>query len=249
MFPITDLQGPRHRLRRPRARSRPAGEVPELARDAALSQGARAVQRRIARGGRRTTRTGHRRRRLHGRRGAGGGRLRARPSPRSARRSPRISSSSCGASRRSRSCASTATARASKAAFRAVDTALPHLKPGASLSFAFLPDGLDPDDLIRQQGPEAFETALARARPLSDVLFEREWALGDWSTPERRAGLEQQLRALVSRIERRGVRNHYRRDLARRLDERWGSGNQSRSEGRAAGAWDGNRGQRACYGR
>jgi DNA primase len=130
-----------------------------------------------------------------------------------------------------------------RAAFRAVDTALPHLKPGASLMFAFLPDGLDPDDLIRQQGPQAFETALARARPLSDVLFEREWALGDWSTPERRAGLEQQLRSLVSRIEDEAVRNHYRRDLARRLDERWGSGNQSRSEGRPAGAWDGNRGQ------
>ena len=130
-----------------------------------------------------------------------------------------------------------------RAAFRAVDTALPHLKPGASLMFAFLPDGLDPDDLIRQQGPQAFETALARARPLSDVLFEREWALGDWSTPERRAGLEQQLRALVSRIEDEAVRNHYRRDLARRLDERWGSGNQARSEGRPAGAWDGNRGQ------
>ncbi len=54
-----------------------------------------------------------------------------------------------------------------RAAFRAVDTALPHLKPGASLMFAFLPDGLDPDDLVRQQGPQAFETALARARPLS----------------------------------------------------------------------------------
>ncbi len=109
-----------------------------------------------------------------------------------------------------------------RAAFRSVDTALPHLKPGASLMFAFLPDGLDPDDLIRQQGPQAFERALARARPLSDVLFEREWAQGDWSTPERRAGLEQQLRALVSRVEDEAVRNHYRRDLARRLDERWG---------------------------
>lgn len=130
-----------------------------------------------------------------------------------------------------------------RAAFRAVDTALPHLKPGASLMFAFLPDGLDPDDLIRQQGPQAFETALARARPLSDVLFEREWALGDWSTPERRAGLEQQLRALVSRIEDETVRNHYRRDLARRLDERWGSGNQARSDNRPTSTWDGNRGQ------
>ena len=35
-------------------------------------------------------------------------------------------------------------------AFRAVDTVLPHVKPGMSVSFAFLPDGLDPDDLFRQ---------------------------------------------------------------------------------------------------
>ncbi len=132
-----------------------------------------------------------------------------------------------------------------RAAFRAVDTALPHLKPGTSLMFAFLPDGLDPDDLIRQQGPQAFEAALGRARPLSDVLFEREWAQGDWSTPERRAGLEQQLRALVSRVEDEAVRNHYRRDLARRLEERWGpQGGSSRAEGRQqAGPWEGNRGQ------
>ena len=39
-----------------------------------------------------------------------------------------------------------------RAAFRAVETVLPHLKPGFSVQFAFLPDGLDPDDLIRQHG-------------------------------------------------------------------------------------------------
>ena len=43
-----------------------------------------------------------------------------------------------------------------KAAFRAVETALPLLKPGFSVRFAFLPGGLDPDDLVRQKGPQAF---------------------------------------------------------------------------------------------
>ncbi len=39
-----------------------------------------------------------------------------------------------------------------KAAFRAVDTLLPLIEPGRSMSFAFLPDGLDPDDLVRATG-------------------------------------------------------------------------------------------------
>ncbi len=108
-----------------------------------------------------------------------------------------------------------------KAAYRAVDTALPHLKPGMSLRFAFLPDGLDPDDLIRQSGPEALEFTLKRARPLAEVLFEREWAQGQWTTPERRARLEQQITLATARIENGTVRTHYERDMRTRLFEAW----------------------------
>jgi DNA primase len=131
-----------------------------------------------------------------------------------------------------------------KAAFRAVDTVLPLLKPGTSLMFAFLPDGLDPDDLVRQQGAEALEQVLSRARSLIDVLFERETGAGDWSTPERRAGLEQQLRQLIGRIEDENVRAHYRRDLVRRLEAIWApapSGNAARTAGGARGGWGSSR--------
>lgn len=109
-----------------------------------------------------------------------------------------------------------------KAAFRAIDTALPHLRPGASLMFAFLPDGLDPDDLVREQGRQALDGVLSRARPLVDVLFERAWQQGDWSTPERRAGLEHNLRQLVDRIGDQTVKSYYRQDLFDRLSEAWG---------------------------
>ena len=109
-----------------------------------------------------------------------------------------------------------------KAAHRAIDTALPHLKPGFSVAFAFLPDGLDPDDLIRQQGADAMERILAQSRPLAEVLFEREWSAGDWSTPERRARLEQQLHTLVGQIADAGVRAQYEREMRQRLYAAWG---------------------------
>jgi DNA primase catalytic core len=109
-----------------------------------------------------------------------------------------------------------------KAAYRAVDTVLPHLKPGISVAFVFLPDGLDPDDMIRQQGADAMKACLAAAKPLSEVLFDREWAAGEWTTPERRARLEAQLRALVLKIADPSVRGHYGQAIAERLDKAWG---------------------------
>ena len=108
-----------------------------------------------------------------------------------------------------------------KAAFRAVDTALPHLKPGFSLRFAFLADGADPDDVVREAGATGLQAVLDRASPLADVLFEREWSTGDWSTPERRAGLEQQLSKIIAGIPDHAVRQHYDRDMKDRLFAAW----------------------------
>jgi DNA primase len=109
-----------------------------------------------------------------------------------------------------------------KAAFRAVETVLPHLQPGRSVQFAFLPDGLDPDDLIRQQGAAAFEAVLAsRRKPLFDVLIEKEeLAGGGTATPEQRSALEKRLRTLVARIADPSVRNQYEVELRQVLWER-----------------------------
>ncbi len=75
-----------------------------------------------------------------------------------------------------------------RAAYRAVDLALPSLRPGKSLLFATLPDGQDPDDLVRAGGRAAISDVLASARPLADVLWTRETESGRFDTPERRAG-------------------------------------------------------------
>lgn len=111
-----------------------------------------------------------------------------------------------------------------KAAFRAVDTALPLLEPGHSLRFVFLPDGQDPDDLIAADGPAAFAALLEKAQSLIAVLWMREAGGGDFTTPERRAALEDRLAGLLRHIADKRVRHHYGQDIAARLKTFWQAG-------------------------
>ena len=57
-----------------------------------------------------------------------------------------------------------------RAEYRAVDLALPRLKPGKSLKFALLPQGQDPDDLVRSAGREAAADVINAAKPLAAML-------------------------------------------------------------------------------
>jgi len=104
-----------------------------------------------------------------------------------------------------------------RAAYRALDLALPLIKPGKSLKLAALPDGQDPDDLVRSGGHEAVEDVLAAARPLAEVLWTRESEAGPFNTPERRAALEARLAEVTATIGDESVRRYYRQDFAARL--------------------------------
>jgi DNA primase len=104
-----------------------------------------------------------------------------------------------------------------RAAYRAVDMALPRLAPGKSLLFATLPDGQDPDDLARAGGRSAVADVLSGARPLAHMLWQRETEAGGFDTPERRAGLEARLTEVTAAIANEQVRKYYRQDLADRL--------------------------------
>lgn len=75
------------------------------------------------------------------------------------------------------------------AAWRAMDNALPLIQDGFALRFVFLPDGEDPDSLIRKQGQQAFETILDNAKPLSEFLFEHLTQQVDIKSLEGKAGL------------------------------------------------------------
>jgi DNA primase len=96
-----------------------------------------------------------------------------------------------------------------RAAGRALDRALPLLKPGLSLRFATLPAGEDPDTLILRHGVSAMREALDNARPLADVLWELETA-HKAETPEQRAALQHRLEERVRVIADRSVQEQYR---------------------------------------
>ncbi len=104
-----------------------------------------------------------------------------------------------------------------KAAARAADLALPHLKPGKSLRFAMLPEGQDPDDLARTGGKLAIDEVVEAAKPLAEILWSRELASGDFATPERRAALDARIGELTSAIRDETVRKYYRQDFNDRL--------------------------------
>ena len=130
-----------------------------------------------------------------------------------------------------------------RAAYRAVDLALPLLRPGKSLKFASLPEGHDPDDLVRAGGREAINEVLGAARPLAQVLWMRETEAGAFDTPERRAALEARLGEVTAAIGDDSVRKYYRRDFGDRLRRLFELDERPRPAKRANSEWRGaNRG-------
>lgn len=104
-----------------------------------------------------------------------------------------------------------------RAAWRACDRALPLIEPGKTLFFVLLPDGMDPDDVVRVRGAGVMREMLAGARPLVDLLWMRELEAEPLDTPERKAGFEARLMAAVNLIKHPGVKKAYERELRDRL--------------------------------
>ena len=87
-----------------------------------------------------------------------------------------------------------------------------------------MPDGQDPDDLVRTQGPEALARVVETARPLVEVLWNREVEAGPLDTPERRAALDRRLNEVLREIKDETLRGYYRDDIRARLDVLRGKG-------------------------
>ncbi|MDP5367744.1 MAG: DNA primase [Paracoccaceae bacterium] len=96
-----------------------------------------------------------------------------------------------------------------RAAMRVIDLALPLLEAGQSLRFAVMPEGKDPDDLIRASGAGGMQALLDQAIPMVDLLWRRETEGQVFDSPERRAMLDKALRAKIKLIKDPSIRAHY----------------------------------------
>ncbi len=129
-----------------------------------------------------------------------------------------------------------------RAAERAAERALPILKPGVSLQFAFLPEGEDPDSLLQREAAGFLRDLLDRAIPLVDLLWLKESQGRDLSTPERRAALRRDLRSLCTNLKDRELAADYLDDLMTRYDgafPRRGQRDFNAGKGGGGGNWQG----------
>jgi DNA primase len=132
-----------------------------------------------------------------------------------------------------------------RAAFRAVETALPLIGGGKSLRFALLPEGQDPDDLIRASGPDAVAGVLRQAAPFAEMLFLRQSEGQRFDTPESRAALERRVLDDVATIADDTLRKHYQAEARRRLAAFFGE-ERAGAAPREAGTRTGSTGRRGA---
>ena len=122
-----------------------------------------------------------------------------------------------------------------RAAYRAIDRALPQLKPGKSFRFCLLEGGADPDDILRERGAPALRQAVATTKPFAEVLFQKEAEAEPLDSPERRAGLKGRLRQQASAIQDKDLAEQYRRDMYERFDAAFPSRRPPRNAGQGYG--------------
>ncbi|WP_158148984.1 DNA primase [Pantoea agglomerans] len=104
-----------------------------------------------------------------------------------------------------------------EAAWRALETALPYMNDGRQLRFMFLPDGEDPDTLVRKEGKEAFEARMEQAMPLSSFLFDSLLPQVDLSSRDGKARLSTLALPLITQIPGETLRIYMRQELGNKL--------------------------------
>lgn len=117
-----------------------------------------------------------------------------------------------------------------RAAYRLIDLSLPLLRTGKALRFSIMPEGKDPDDLIRNEGASAFKNLIDEAVPMVDLIWKRETEGKSFDSPERRAGLDKSLSDVIALIKEKNLKNHYRDALFQARRQFFGRQNTVKTE-------------------
>lgn len=104
-----------------------------------------------------------------------------------------------------------------RAAYRSIDLALPKLVSGRTLRFCLLPEGQDPDDVVKTGGKKAFDALLDEAAPLHEFIVSRRLSEMDIDRPEQKAAFEKLLYSDANSIGDEIVRKYYRSHIRLRL--------------------------------
>ncbi|HEU0153041.1 MAG TPA: DNA primase [Arenimonas sp.] len=105
------------------------------------------------------------------------------------------------------------------AAWKALESALPRLRDGRQAYFLFLPDGEDPDSLVRKEGKDGFEKRIREAMPLSDYFFNELSHDVDMASLDGRARLAERARPLIGKL----LDGAFRDLMAQELEKRSGA--------------------------
>ena len=111
-----------------------------------------------------------------------------------------------------------------RAAMRVVDLALPLIEAGKSLRFCLMPQGMDPDDLVRTQGAGAMQKLLDASIPMVQLLWRKATEGKDFDSPERKTALDRSLREALKQIRDTSLRRHYGDEVNRLRQELFGGG-------------------------
>ena len=117
-----------------------------------------------------------------------------------------------------------------RAAYRLIDLSLPLLQTGKALRFSIMPEGKDPDDLIRNEGASSFKNLIDEAVPMVDLIWRRETEGKSFDSPERRAGLDKSLSDVIALIKEKNLKNHYRDALFQARRQFFGIQNTRKTE-------------------
>lgn len=107
------------------------------------------------------------------------------------------------------------------AAWRAVENVLPRMREGRQAHFLFLPDGEDPDTIVRQEGAQGFEERLKAAQPLSEFFFAHQEVETDLGTADGRARLVEKCKAMIGSIPEGAFRDQMQEMLVEKSTIRW----------------------------